>query len=163
MIGIDILLVSIVIVSCVIGLVRGLIRETISLVVWIAALWAAWHFASWVEPALGGVLSGRPVSLWVARGLVLVAVLVAGALINALVGYFIRHSALSWLDRLLGLFFGLLRGLVLVGLASILGNVLKLTDGASWRDSHLGSYADKAGSIIKALVDDAGQSLKSPG
>jgi membrane protein required for colicin V production len=162
MIGIDILLTAIVLVSCVIGLVRGLIREIISLVVWIAGLWAAWHFAYLVEPELGGVLSGRPVSLWVSRALILIGILVAGAIVNGIVGYFIRHSALSWLDRALGVFFGLLRGLVLVGLVSILWNVLKLSDGAAWRDSHLGPYADKAGSFIRTLVDDAGQSLKPP-
>jgi membrane protein required for colicin V production len=163
MIGIDILLISIVILSCIIGILRGLIRELISLVVWIAGLWFAWRFAYLVEPQLGGVLSDRPVSLWVARALVLLAILVVGGIVNAVVGYFIRHSALSWLDRTLGVFFGLLRGLVLVGVVSILGHVLKLTDGPSWQNSHLGSYADSAAGLLKTLVDDAGQSLKSPG
>ncbi|HZF15799.1 MAG TPA: CvpA family protein [Steroidobacteraceae bacterium] len=163
MTGIDILLVSIVLVSAIIGLVRGLIREIISLVVWIAGLWCAWRFAYLIEPELGGVLSERPVSLWVARGLILVGILVLGGIANGVVGYFIRHSALSWLDRGLGVFFGLLRGLVLVGVVSILGHVLKLTDGPSWRDSQLGAFADSTGAMVKSLVDDAGQSLKSPG
>ena len=160
MIGIDVLLICVVLVSCIIGLVRGLIREVISVVVWIGGLWAGWHFAYLVEPELGGVLAGRPVSLWVSRALILIAILVMGAIVNGVVGYFIRHSALSWLDRALGVFFGLLRGLVLVGLVSILWNVLKLDDGPAWRDSHLGSFADKAASFIRTLVDDAGQSLK---
>lgn len=163
MIGIDVLLVSIVLVSCLIGVLRGLIREIISLVVWIAGLWCAWRFAYLVEPELGGVLSDRPVSLWVARGLILIAILVVGGIINAFVGYFIRHSALSWLDRTLGVFFGLLRGLVLIGLVAILGSVLKLTDGPAWQNSHLGSFADTVGGVLKTFVDDAGQTLKSSG
>jgi membrane protein required for colicin V production len=163
MIGIDVLLVSIVLISCLIGVLRGLIREIISLVVWIAGLWCAWRFAYLVEPELGGVMADRPVSLWVARGLILIGILVVGGIINAFVGYFIRHSALSWLDRTLGVFFGLLRGLVLIGLVAILGSVLKLTDGPSWQNSHLGSFADTVGGVLKTFVDDAGQTLKSSG
>lgn len=162
MIGIDILLVVIVLVSCVIGVMRGLIRELISLITWIAGLWCAWRFAYLVEPDLGGVLADRPVSLWVARALIFIAVLVLGGIVNAVVGYIIRHSALSWLDRVLGVFFGLLRGLVLVGLVAIMGSILKLTDGPAWHDSHLSSYADSIGDALKTFVDDAGQSLKPP-
>jgi membrane protein required for colicin V production len=162
MIGIDILLVVIVLVSCVIGIVRGLIREIVSLIAWIAGLWCAWRFAYLVEPVLGGVLADRPVSLWVARALIFVAILVVGWIVNALVGYFVRYSALSWLDRVLGMFFGLLRGLVLVGLVAVVGGLLKLTGGPGWHDSHLGSYADAIGDALKTFVDDAGQSLKTP-
>jgi membrane protein required for colicin V production len=163
MIGVDVLLVSIVLVSCVIGILRGLIREIISLVVWVAGLWCAWRFAYLVEPELGGVLADRPVSLWVARGLILIGVLVVGGIVNAFVGYFIRHSALSWLDRALGVLFGLLRGLVLIGLVAIMGSVLKLTDGPAWQNSHLGSFADTVGGALKTFVDDTGQTLKPSG
>jgi membrane protein required for colicin V production len=162
MIGTDILLVVIVLISCIIGIMRGLIREIIALIAWIAGLWCAWRFAYLIEPELGGVLADRPVSLWVARALILIAILVAGGIVNGLVGYFIRHSALSWLDRALGTFFGMLRGLVLVGLIAIVGGLLKVTDGPVWHDSHLGSYADAIGEALKTFVDDAGQTLKAP-
>jgi membrane protein required for colicin V production len=162
MIGIDILLVAIVVISCIIGAVRGLVRELISLIAWIVGLWCAWRFAYLVEPSLGGILADRPVSLWVARGLILVAVLVVGGIIGAIVGYIVRHSALSWLDRSLGILFGLIRGLVIVGLVAILGSLFKLTDGPGWRDAHFTSYAETIGGGIRSFVDDAGQSLKPP-
>jgi membrane protein required for colicin V production len=162
MIGIDILLAAVVILSCVIGVMRGLIRELISLVSWIVGLWCAWRFAYIVEPELGGVLADRPLSLWAARSLVLIGILVVGGIVGGIVGYLIRHSALGWLDRLLGIFFGLLRGLVLVGLVAIIGSLLQLTGGPAWHDAQLTSYAEAIGDVLKALVDDAGQSLKSP-
>ncbi len=162
MIGIDFLLVAIVLISCIIGVMRGLVRELISLIAWIVGLWCAWRFAYLVEPSLGGILADRPVSLWVARGLILVAILVVGSVVGALVGYIIRHSALSWLDRSLGILFGLIRGLVILGLVAIVGSVFKLTDGAGWHDASLTSYAETIGNGIKSFVDDAGQSLKPP-
>jgi len=162
MTSVDILLVAIVLVSCIIGVMRGLIRELISIIAWIVGLWCAWRFAYLVEPELGGVLADRPASLWVARLLILVGVLVAGGLIGALVGYFIRHSALSGLDRMLGVFFGLLRGLVLLGVAAMIAGLLKLNTGPAWHDAHLASYADMIGDTLKSFVDDVGQSRKPP-
>ena len=38
---------------------RGLLREVIALVTWIAAVWLAWHYAGLLEPHLGGVLAGE--------------------------------------------------------------------------------------------------------
>jgi hypothetical protein len=38
-----------------------------------------------------------------------------------------------------------------------------LTDGPSWQNSHLGSFADTVGGVLKTFVDDAGQTLKSSG
>ncbi len=162
MIGVDILLVAIVVLSCVVGVTRGLIRELISLIAWIAGLWCAWRFAYLVEPSLGGILADRPVSLWVARALILLAVLVVGGVIGAVVGYVVRHSALSWLDRSLGILFGLLRGLVIMGVIAIVGSLFKLTGGPGWHDAHLAPYAETIGNGIKSFVDDAGQSLKPP-
>jgi membrane protein required for colicin V production len=162
MTAIDILLVAIIVVSCLIGVMRGLIRELISIITWVVGLWCAWRFAYLVEPELGGVLADRPASLWVARSLILIGILVVGGIVGAVVGYLIRHSALSWLDRFLGVFFGLLRGLVLVGLAAIIGSVFKLTSGPAWHDAHLAPYADTIAGTLKTFVDDAGQSLKPP-
>jgi membrane protein required for colicin V production len=162
MLGIDVLLVVIVLISGVVGFMRGLIREIISLIAWIAGLWCAWRFAYLVEPELGGVLADRPVSLWVARALILIGVLVLGGILNAVVGYFIRHSALSWLDRVLGVIFGLLRGLVLIGLVAIMVDLFRLTDKPSWHDAQLTSYASSIGEVLRTFVDDAGQSLKPP-
>lgn len=162
MTSVDFLLVAIVVVSCIIGVMRGLIRELISIVTWIVGLWCAWRFAYLIESELGGILAGRPASLWVSRLLIMLGVLLVGGIAGAIVGYLIRHSALSTLDRVLGVFFGLMRGLVLVGVAAIIAGLLKLNTGEGWHGAHLTGYADVIGDAVRSFVDDAGQSLKAP-
>ena len=53
----DYLLIALIVVSCVAGVLRGLLREVIALVTWVAAVWIAWHYAAVLEPRLGGALA----------------------------------------------------------------------------------------------------------
>ena len=69
----------------VVGLLRGFVREAVSLAFWILAIWAAWKFGPLVEPHLGGLLADSKAAPWVGRLVVLVLVL--------LVGWVDRHDA----------------------------------------------------------------------
>ena len=110
---------------------RGFLREAVALVTWLLALFIAWHFADLIEPHLGGLLAGSYVKPWAARVIIVVLVLLLGAAIGALLGHFVRLSIFSGMDRFLGLIFGLLRGVVLLGVFVILGQLLRL-DGERW-------------------------------
>ena len=103
----DYLIVGVLVASMLLGMLRGFVREAIGLLAWLGGLWFAWRYAPQLEPLLGGMVGEPPVSLWTARALVLLSVLVIGWLIAGILGYFLRHSALSVLvDRILGLVFG---------------------------------------------------------
>jgi hypothetical protein len=52
--GADHLFAIILLVSGILGVLRGFIRETISLMSWLLGLWLAWHFAYLLNPWLGG-------------------------------------------------------------------------------------------------------------
>src|SRR5580658_1275463 len=58
-------------------------------------------------------------------------------LIGPLADHFVRLSIFSGVDRLLGFVFGLLRGLLLLGVFVILGQLLRLDSEHWWRDSRL--------------------------
>lgn len=154
--GADWFLLGLIVLSSAIGVMRGFIREAISLVTWLLGLWLAWTFADVVEPHLGGLLGQPGVKVWVARLIILVAVLLVGTLVGVVLTYFVRHSPFITADRVLGLFFGLLRGGVLVGVAVILGQVLELNQERWWAESVLLPYAEFLGDWIRHLVDDIG-------
>jgi len=63
--GADILICVVLLGSTLIGLLRGFVREAVSLVFWIVAIWAAWKFGPLVEPHLGGLLSDPNIAPWV--------------------------------------------------------------------------------------------------
>src|SRR5450432_1806494 len=116
MTGADVLILLVLLGSTAIGLLRGFVREAASLVFWIIAIWAAWKFGPGIEPHLGGLLADPNVAPWVGRLVILVLVLLIGWVVGMLLSYFTRSLGLGVMDRVLGLLFGLLRGLVLMGL-----------------------------------------------
>ena len=82
-------------------------REAVSLVFWIIAIWAAWKFGPFVEPHLGGLLADPNVAPWVGRLVILVLVLLIGWVVGMLLSYFTRSLGLGAMDRVLGLLFGI--------------------------------------------------------
>ena len=154
MIWTDYLIIALVLCSCFYGLMRGLLREVISLCTWIAAVLLAWRCADWLAPHLGGALADPDVRPWAARTLIFAGVLLTGTAVGGVVNHFVRLSIFSALDKLLGFVFGLLRGVVAIGLLAILCHAVRLQDEAWYRKSALVPYAESAGNVLRALVGE---------
>ncbi len=135
--GADFLILAILIVSMLLGFFRGFLREAISLIAWLGGLWLSWRFAHLVEPHLGGLLADPPASTWVARSIILVSVVLAGWLLASLLGILIRPGLSLIVDRLLGMFFGLIRGAVILSVLVMLAELVHLNEVDWWQESRL--------------------------
>lgn len=154
MVAIDYIILAIVLVSAVTGLIQGFLREVCSLVSWVLAVWLAWKIGPLLEPHLGGVLRQAPYGLWAGRGIVFIAVLVIGGIIGAIVSHFVRLSIFSGMDRFLGLLLGVIRGAVIVGVAMILAQQVKLDGEAWWKKSKLLPVAQPVANLLRALAGE---------
>jgi membrane protein required for colicin V production len=150
----DYLVILAIALSSVIGVVRGFLREAVALGAWLVALFLAWHFSDLIEPHLGGLMSDSSVRPWAARVILVALVLLLGAGIGAGLAHFVRLSMFSGMDRLLGLLFGLLRGLVLLGVFVILGQLLRLQGEHWWRNSLLIPYGESIANGLRVLVGE---------
>ena len=150
----DYLVIAAIIISAIVGAARGFLREAIAVGAWLLALFLAWHFSDLIAPHLGGLMSDSEVRPWAARIIIVVLVLLLGAGIGATVGHFVRLSIFSGMDRLLGFFFGLLRGFVLLGVFVILGQLLRLQGEHWWRGSLLIPYGESMANGLRALVGE---------
>jgi membrane protein required for colicin V production len=97
--------------STLLAFARGVIRELIALIAWVAGAIAAIGFA----PALGAMLPDVPgypaVRYIIAFVLIIIAALLAGALIAWPLAKAVRAAGLGFVDRFLGSIFGFVRGL----------------------------------------------------
>lgn len=117
----DWVILAIALVSVVVGAVRGLFREALSLVIWAAALIMAALFADPVSASLESWIDVETLRYPLAFAAVFVAVLLLGAVVQHVVGLLVEATGLSGLDRVLGTLFGLLRaGVLLVVTAAVL-------------------------------------------
>jgi membrane protein required for colicin V production len=150
----DYLLIALVVLSCVAGLVRGLLREVIALTTWVLAVWLAWAYAPMLEPHLGGALAAQGVRAWAARTLIFLIVVLLGTTIGVIVSHFVRLSLFTGVDRFFGALFGLLRGWVIVGLFVILCHALQLDGQPWWRGSVLIPYGEHAANVLRGMVGE---------
>jgi membrane protein required for colicin V production len=151
---IDYALLGVLLLSILMGAMRGLLREAIALVSWLAALIFAWTLAPSVEPYLGQWVAQYPqLQTWLARAIVATIILVFGAILGAVAGYFIRLSIFSGLDRLLGTVFGALRGVVILGVLAMLGQQLHLDAETWWKTSVLMPSVTDVADFLRGLVD----------
>ena len=147
--GADFIIVAVIGLSIAVGVVRGFIREIVALATWLVAIWVAWRFSGFLHPYLGGVLESPEQKAWVARGIVLVIVLLIGALAGSVLSWITNTAAgLSVVDRALGFLFGLTRGIVVVGFCTLLGQALKLDHEPWWRHATLAPYAETIGNWL---------------
>lgn len=155
MTAVDYLIIALVLISAVVGLSRGLLREVIALITWLVALLVAWHLSDKLEPYLGGLLAGPRVRLWAARAILLCAVLLAGAGVGAIAVHLVRLPIFSGTDRFMGFVFGLLRGFVILGVLVIFCQTLRLDGERWWRKSTLIPYGEDVAGVLRSLVGDA--------
>jgi membrane protein required for colicin V production len=158
MVTLDFIILGIILVSAFAGLMRGFLLSVVSLVTWVLAVWLAWRLAPNLVPHLGGALRVEPYGLWASRAIFFLAILIGGAIIGAIVNHFARLSLFRGTDRFLGFLLGLLRGVVILGLLTILAQTLKLDREDWWERSRL---APQLVPVAKALRVVAGERLRS--
>jgi membrane protein required for colicin V production len=123
--------------SVLVGLWRGLVSEVLALVIWIAAFWVAWSFGPAVARHFEHVIELPSARIIVGYGLCFVAVLILGALLRFVISRLVESTGLSGTDRLLGMLFGLVRGVLLVTLLVFLIGFTAFTRDPWWQQSVL--------------------------
>lgn len=152
MLWIDIAILVIIGISALLSLFRGLVREVLSLIAWVAAFWVAKTF----HPVVVGMLKDKisvPSAQWfVAYGLLFVGTLFAVGIVNFLIGRLIASTGLSGTDRMLGMIFGVARGVAVCTLLVLLAGLTPLPKDPWWSQSHLIPYLQEMALWLRGQI-----------
>jgi len=149
--------------SLLLGAWRGLVYELFSLVGWVAAFWMARLFAHELGAWLP--MDGFDPTVRYAAGFVSVFVVAifAWGLLSSLAKKLIEVAGLRPVDRTLGAFFGLLRGLVLTLVMALVVVNTPLHQQTWWVQSWSGpALADLVRQLVPALPQELGKYLSAP-
>lgn len=152
---IDWVFLAVVTLSIVVGLMRGLVYEVMSLLGWVAAYIAAQAFAAAVAPAIPIGAPGSGLNVAAAFVIVFVVVLIGWGLLSWLIKKLLQASPLSPFDRALGAVFGLLRGVLVALVAATAINMTPLAASPSWKTAHSAAGLQMLLSGLKPLLPDA--------
>ena len=151
----DIAILSIIGISALLSLFRGFVREVLSLAAWVAAFWVAFAFTERGAGYLTDYIS-IPSARYVAAFVVLlVASLFVIGILNHLVAKLIDKTGLTGTDRMLGMVFGIVRGVAIVGVIVFLAGLTPVPRDPWWSESILmGHFQELALIAISFLPPD---------
>ncbi|MBA5776827.1 CvpA family protein [Stappia sp. F7233] len=118
----DGILLVIMLLSAVLAMIRGFVREVLSIASWVAAAVAAYLLYGSVLPFVKQYVAQEYVALGVAVAGVFLVTLIVVSYITMRISDFVLDSRIGALDRTLGFVFGALRGLLLVVVAMLFFN-----------------------------------------
>ena len=148
----DISLVAVLVLSIVIGIMRGLVFEMLSAIGWFAAYFAAQWLAPSLVPYIPAAVTGAGLRQGGAFVLTFIAVLLAWSLVSRVLRMWVRGSPLSATDRMLGAAFGLARGVVLLLAVATVIRLTPLSESVAWRQSTGAAWLDSALRGLKPVL-----------
>lgn len=122
-------------ISILISLMRGAVREILSLLGWVLAFYVARTYAIQVVPLLPEGIPTEKLETLAAFIIVFLAVLLITSLIAIALSGILKEIGLGWLNRLLGGVFGFLRGLLIVTVLMILAGMTQLPKDERWTNA----------------------------
>ena len=151
---IDILIAAAILVSVVVGIFRGFVKEAISIAALLVAIWAALYFG----PEAGNIsenwFKSEELQMWFGRVLVFLVILSLGGLLGWGISKLVRLSVLSGMDRLLGAGFGVARGVLLVAVAIIGAQFAGFDNDNWWLQSKLIPHFEVVADWIKIMAPE---------
>ncbi|CAG0910701.1 unnamed protein product [Cyprideis torosa] len=155
MFWVDIVVLSIIGLSMIIGLFRGFLKESISLATWIIGIWVGLTFSTPVAERLPLGVESLTVKTIAAFFIIFVVVLIAGGIVNYIAGQMVDKTGLGGTDRMLGLVFGVLRGGLLVSVLVLLANLTNMPAESWWKESASLPYFDEVALWIKGMLPES--------
>ena len=134
---VDFTIFGVIILSTIISLVRGFVKEALSLAIWVAAFFIASQFYADLAVYMTK-FDDQMIRNGVSIAILFVCTLILGGLVNYLISQLVAVSGLTGTDRALGSVFGLLRGVLIVSaVLFFLDTFTKSADSLWWIESVL--------------------------
>lgn len=148
----DYLVLFILICSIVISTMRGLVKEILSLLSWVVALFVANAYGEELAKLLPDAIPGNSTRLIVAFIALFIGVRILMALLTLAIDAVVKATGLSVADRGLGGLFGLGRGLVIVLAAVLVCGMTAVPQQAFWKDALFSPMAETAARTVKPFL-----------
>ena len=149
MTGFDFVVIGIVALSVLVGLMRGVVKEILSLAAWVLAFVVAKTFATTAADVMPSFINNPALRYLAGFILVFIVVMALAMLLSLLLSESLKALGLGVVDRVLGVLFGFLRGMVIVTILVLLAGLTQLPKTEVWRHALLSGTFETLAIMVK--------------
>lgn len=158
----DFVILAVILLSALVSLARGFVRETLSLAAWVLAFLAAYWLSGDLAPHFTP-LADPEVRYWAAAITLFLLTLLVMGIVNYVIGNYLLSAGLSGTDRILGVVLGVARGIVVVAVLILAmqfadGRMIELNSFDWWLHSRL---VPEFGELTDWLLNAVGDATES--
>lgn len=151
---VDVIILFVIFLSALFSLIRGFVKEAISLTTWVMATWISASFAGKLAAILPESIESEAVRLAAGFGLLFIVTLMLGALVNFIIAQFVKKTGLSGADRIFGVCFGFLRGIIVIVVFVVIASMTPLPEQEWWKSSILLERFENLTLMLKPYFPD---------
>ena len=148
----DLIIIGIITLSALISLVRGFVKESLSLASWLIAGFIALKYFSPMADLLTPYIESPTIRTGAGFAVLYVCTLIVGAIINFMASQMVSKTGLSGTDKSLGVVFGGARGVLIVTVVVLLAGLTPMPNEAWWKDSTMVEYFVNLADWIKEIL-----------
>ena len=148
----DIAILAVILISALISLVRGFVKESISLATWIIAGFIALSYYLVLADLLTPYIDSPTIAQVVGFAVLFLSTLIVGAIINYMVSQLVTKTGLSGTDKTLGVVFGAARGVLIVAMIVLFAGLTPMPSEAWWQESLMVDHFLKVAVWIKDFM-----------
>jgi membrane protein required for colicin V production len=149
---IDIVVLAVVGISVLLGVIRGLVREVLALVAWVAAFLVANLLTPEIAKLLPQAMASEEIRLLVSFVAVFILVLIGLSVLAILASKLVKIAGLGAADRVVGGIFGLARGILVVMILVLLAGLTALPRQPAWRNGIVSGPLEAVAGHVKAWL-----------
>ena len=148
----DLVILGIIILSALISLIRGFVKESISLVTWIVAGVIAFRYFSPMAELLEPFVEAPTIRNVAGFAILFVSTLVVGAIVNFIMSQLVSRTGLSGTDKALGVVLGGARGVLIVTMVVLLASLTPMPEAIWWHDSASVGWFQQLAEWLKGII-----------
>lgn len=138
-----------------ISILRGFVRELFSIATWVAAFFVGFQFSDSFAASLDPWIESTTFRHIISFMLLFTGTLLAGSTAGHFIVGLLRKTGFGITDRMLGIFFGFARGILLVSVMLMIGSFTEFTVSQAWaRSSLIPTFQPITTWLIKFMPDD---------
>ena len=149
---VDLIIIGVIVLSALISLIRGFVKESISLVTWIVAGVLALRYYAPMADLLEPFINSVTLRQWVGGGILFLITLIVGAIVNFIVSQLVSKTGLSGTDKALGVVFGAARGVLIVTMVVLLASLTPMPEASWWQESTMITFFQQLAEWVRGVI-----------